>query len=157
MAREYSIFAGWRDYPERQPQGVHPLGLSRKELPNYILLVANNGPKFHESQTEGESSVEPDKNRMVIVVHRTPVPQLTEMLSNVLRAPVLDETGLKGRYDITIDAAKYIPTDRSDIPPDPLSIITTGLQQELGLRLESRRTTLDFPIIDHAEKAPTEN
>ncbi|SPF51374.1 hypothetical protein SBA4_4630001 [Candidatus Sulfopaludibacter sp. SbA4] len=33
----------------------------------------------------------------------------------------------------------------------------TGLQEELGLKLESRKMPLDLLIIDHAEKVPTEN
>jgi uncharacterized protein (TIGR03435 family) len=32
-----------------------------------------------------------------------------------------------------------------------------GLQQELGLKLESKKLTLDLVVIDHAEKVPPEN
>jgi uncharacterized protein (TIGR03435 family) len=32
-----------------------------------------------------------------------------------------------------------------------------GLQEELGLKLESRKSPLDMLIVDHAEKEPTEN
>ena len=42
-------------------------------------------------------------------------------------------------------------------PMDPLSIISTGLQEELGLKLESRKTPIDLLIVDHAEKVPVEN
>ena len=133
-----------------------------KELPAYVLLVAKGGPKFKESQTEGEANIDPQPNRMAVVVQRTPVSQLVEGLSNILRAPVLDQTGLKGKYDVTINIAKYIPdmTEKraEGAPPlDPIPILMTGLQEELGLRLESRKMPLDLLIVDRAEKVPTEN
>lgn len=134
-----------------------------KELPAYVLLVAKGGPKFKESPTQGEPSVDPQLDRMAVVIQRTPLAQLVEVLSNILRAPVLDETGLKGKYDVTINVAQYLPEineargggGRAMI--DPIPIIMTGLQEELGLKLESRKMPLDLLIVNHAEKAPTEN
>jgi uncharacterized protein (TIGR03435 family) len=127
-----------------------------KELPVYILIVGKNGPKFHESQTDGESSIEPQKSALGVVIQRTPVAQLVGILSNVLGAPVIDQTGLTGRYDITINLMKYIP-QQSDTQPDLISMIVTGLQEELGLKLESKKVSLDLLIIDHVEKVPAEN
>jgi len=134
-----------------------------KEVGTYILTVGKNGPKFHESASEGESSIQPDQRRMSVAVQRTPLSQLVEILSNVLNAPVIDETGLKGKYDITIDVAKYMQeisrhreAGASD-PLDPISMIMTGVQEELGLKLESRKSPVDLLIIDGAEKVPTEN
>jgi uncharacterized protein (TIGR03435 family) len=130
-----------------------------KELPAYVLVVGKNGPKVHKSTTEGESSIQPDRARMTVAVQRTPISQLVEVLATVLRAPVLDETGLRGNYDITVNLAKYIPTDRlaGDPPLDPFALIMTGLQEELGLKLESRKVQLELVVVDRAEKIPTEN
>lgn len=134
-----------------------------KELPAYILTVAKGGPKFKESDTEGEPSLQPDQSRMQVAVRRTPISQLVEGLSNILRAPVLDQTGLKGKYDVTINVARYIPdlSERREggggVPIDPASIIMTGIQEELGLKLETKKMPLDLLIVDHAEKVPTEN
>jgi uncharacterized protein (TIGR03435 family) len=33
---------------------------------------------------------------------------LTDLLYNVLRTPVVDETGLTGKYDVSINVAKYM-------------------------------------------------
>ena len=131
----------------------------KKEESAYVLLVGKNGPKFHESTTEGESSIAAERSKMTVTVQRTPLSQLVDTLSLVLRTPVVDETGLKGRYDITVNAAKYIASDRQpgDPPLDPVALIIIGIQEELGLKLESRKVTLDLVIVDHAEKVPTEN
>jgi uncharacterized protein (TIGR03435 family) len=129
-----------------------------KELPAYVLLIAKGGIKFHESKEEGEMVTAQDKNHMTITMKRVPASQFIEMLSGALRAPVINNTGLEGRYDATIDVSKYM----ADVAPkdgqfDPVPLIVTGLQEELGLKLESKKMPLDLLIIDHAEKVPVEN
>jgi uncharacterized protein (TIGR03435 family) len=129
-----------------------------KELTAFVLVVAKGGIKFHESQEEGEPAAEPDKNHLTVALKKVPASQFIEMLSSVLRAPVINNTGLEGRYDATINIGKYI----ADATPkdgtfDPIPMIMTGLQEELGLKLESKKMPLDLLIIDHAQKVPTEN
>lgn len=129
-----------------------------KEMSAYVLTVGKNGPKFTESKSEGESVMEPDRKTFKVSVQRTPVSQLCDMLAQMFRAPVVDQTGLAGRYDITIDALKYVAEMRgSTEPPDPLTLILRGLQEELGLKLEPRKMPIELLVIDHAEKAPIEN
>jgi uncharacterized protein (TIGR03435 family) len=38
-----------------------------------------------------------------------------------------------------------------------MSLLFTGLQQELGLKLESKKLPVDVLVIDHVEKTPTPN
>jgi uncharacterized protein (TIGR03435 family) len=131
-----------------------------KEFAAYALLVGKGGPKFKESQSEGKTNIQPDQKRMMVAVERAPMSQLVEMLSRAYRAPVVDMTGLTGKYDITIDFGKYladVQPNPGGAPPDILSLIAKGLQDEMGLRLESRKVPLDLLIIDHAEKVPLEN
>jgi uncharacterized protein (TIGR03435 family) len=127
-----------------------------KEAQAWVLSVGKNGPKFKESASEGESSIVPDQKRMVVAVQRTQVSQLVDFLAPILRAPVLDETGLKGRYDITIAVDKYIP-DHATAIVDMVSIIVNGIQQELGLKLEQKKMPVDFVVVDRAEMTPAEN
>jgi uncharacterized protein (TIGR03435 family) len=134
-----------------------------KELSAYVLVPGKNGPKVQESKTEGETSIEPNQKQMSVTIQRAPVSQLVEMLSNVLRVPVIDQTGLKGRYDLTVNVAKYAADmaaqgkSPDSGPMDPLALISLILQEELGLKLESKKMPLDLVIVDHAEKAPVEN
>jgi len=130
-----------------------------KELPAYVLLVAKGGIKFHESKEEGELAMvpPPDKNHLTVNLKRVPASQFVEMLSSALHAPVINNTGLEGRYDATLDIGKYMSDTPKDGPFDPIPMIVTGLQEELGLKLESKKMPLDLLIIDHAEKVPVEN
>jgi len=127
-----------------------------KETQAYVVVIGKGGPKLVESKTDGESDVQPDQSRMQVTILRTPLSQLTDMLYMVLRTPVVDETGLKGKYDLTINMAKYVSM-ASDGAPDPIGIVQTALQEEMGLKLESRKVALDMLIVDHAEKSAGEN
>jgi len=130
-----------------------------RELSVFLLVVGKNGPKFKVSQTEGESSIEPQRKTMEVVIQRAQVSQLVDALANIFHTPVIDMTGLTGKYDITINASKYIDRQGggSDGPPDPLALIMQGLQEELGLKLEAKKQPVELLVIDHAEKTPTEN
>jgi uncharacterized protein (TIGR03435 family) len=134
-----------------------------KELSAYVLVVGKNGPKVHETKTEGEASIDVNQRQLSVSVQRAPVSQLVEMMSNMLRAPVIDMTGLTGRYDITLNVAKYAADMAArgqsieSAPADPLALISMILQEEFGLKLEAKKMPLDVLIVDHAEKVPVEN
>ena len=64
-----------------------------------------------------------------------------------LNRPVVEATGLKGRYDFRIDTLPYVEA----------GIRIRALQDELGRKLESRRDNANILGVDHAEKTPTEN
>ncbi|MBZ5575050.1 MAG: TIGR03435 family protein [Acidobacteriia bacterium] len=126
-----------------------------KDTRVYVLSVAKGGPKFHESAAGAEAKVEPDQKALRVKVSSVPVSLLIDPLSRIFLTPVVDRTGLAGRYDVAIDVAKYIPQSGEKV--DPLSIVQTAVQEDLGLKLEAGKMPLDFLIVDRAEKAPTDN
>jgi uncharacterized protein (TIGR03435 family) len=126
-----------------------------KDTQTWVLTEAKGGFKLKESTTQGEASLQPDLQKMQFGMERTAISDLVELLTGILRAPVLDETGLKGRYDVKIDVSKYIADGNE--PGDMLSTVLRGIQQEFGLKLESKKMPLDFVAIDAAEKMPVEN
>jgi uncharacterized protein (TIGR03435 family) len=129
-----------------------------KEMQAYLLQVAKGGPKFHESEAAGDFAVEPNKERMSVSVHRASISQLVDLLSRVLQTPIVDSTGLTARYDVTLDLSKYMQDMRpADGIPDVVGILMTGLQQELGLKLESKKMPIDLVVIDQARKIPESN
>jgi uncharacterized protein (TIGR03435 family) len=125
-----------------------------KEIPVYAIVVDNRGPKFKPSPDGSEGSTHYGKGNSV-VAERATLSQFADSLTNPLRTVVLDETGLTGRYDFTLDLNVYEPG--SIAPEDMPSLINRGLKDELGLKLESRKSKIRVLIIDHAEKVPIEN
>ncbi len=74
---------------------------------------------------------------------------------------MIDQTGLKGDYNFEL---KWTPDESHDQgfkgpgdgPPPPDAngpSLFTALQEQLGLKLESQKGSVDLLVIDHAEKA----
>lgn len=126
-----------------------------KETQAYVLSVGKNGPKFHESAAEGDGDIQPDLKTLTVNVQRIRLSQIIDPLSKLFQAPIVDMTGLTGRYDVAIGMAKYLP--QAGDKTDPLALIQTALQEELGLKLEPRKVAVDFLVIDHAARVPSGN
>ncbi|MBZ5631497.1 MAG: TIGR03435 family protein [Acidobacteriia bacterium] len=78
-------------------------------------------------------------------------------LAGPLRTPVIDKTGLTGRYDFTVDLSSYFADAKPGQQTDMTSIMMSALREQLGLNLESRKEPVEILVIDHAEKNPTGN
>ena len=101
---------------------------------------------------------------------------LAEMLSGQLDLPVVDMTGLTGKYDYTLyfapEGGLGMKLGMLAPPPGeggggaPMASapdaqsspnLFSALQEQLGLKLEQRKGPVDLLVIDHLEKAPVEN
>ena len=81
--------------------------------------------------------------------------------------PVVDATGIDGRYDMTIHFTPPLMFQNIGVPaangdavasePDGAISIFEALQKQLGLKLESRKVTATVLVIDHVNESPTEN
>ena len=125
-----------------------------KELQVYELTLAKGGPKFHESTTEGPPLF--GGNGARLLAERVTMSDLAEKISEPLGRPVIDATGLKGRYDIHIDATAYLASSGNG-SMDITALLFNALQQQLGVKLESRKDSPEILVIDSVEKTPTEN
>jgi uncharacterized protein (TIGR03435 family) len=124
-----------------------------KELPVYALVVGKNGPKL--TTTETETGITSNSNRTSWhVVAKISMRLLAEFLTNQVGRPVVDQTGLTGPYEITLDWAVDNPTS-NEAAPGPS--IFTALQEQLGLKLDSTKGPVETIVVDHSEKTPPEN
>ena len=133
-----------------------------KEMQIYAMTLVNGGPKFAESTTEGPPVFD-DKRQSgppVLTAHRVAMTDLAEKISEPLQRPIIDETGLKGRYEIRIDITGYMldqGNGNGGPPPDLMSLLFKGLQEQLGLKLTSKKESVKMLVVDKMEKTPTEN
>ncbi len=127
-------------------------------MPVYAITLAKGGPKFQESTTEGSFTLE-RKIPVILNLHHARMSDLAQGISGEVRTPVVDATGLKGRYEIHLDLSAYLNRTggAGDGQFDMMSILFSGFQDLLGLKLEARKQSVDVLVIDHAEKTPTEN
>jgi len=143
-----------------------------REIQEYDLVVAKNGPKFKEAappgSPHGPSTLEkngcpasPIKGGMTFVngigvLHMPEVGMefLALQVSTLLAKPVRDATGLTGKYDI---ALCWAPENLRAALPDAGPSLQQALQDQLGLRMESKKGPVEFLVVEHAEKSPAAN
>jgi len=132
-----------------------------KEMPVYALVEAKGGHKLTPSQTADGVGVLPvaDQTKMALSSRAGTLDQLGMFLSDPLGTPVVDKTGLQGRYDFDLDLTNYlrVPRQPGEPEPDPVAILQTALSKQLGLRLDARKLPIEMLVIDHIEAKPVEN
>ena len=126
----------------------------RKEISTLALVVVKGGPKVRASQIQEPGVFQPSGSTMA-AEHAT-MAEFTLRLSGPLRMPVVDQTGLTGRYDFTVDLMPYLADGKAG-SPDMIGIIGSALREELGLNLESHKEMVEMLVIDHVERSPSAN
>lgn len=124
-----------------------------KELKSYAMTVAKGGHKLHESA--GDAKPSRQNSAIGTTVKATTLKEFGDFLSGPLQTPVVDMTGLSGRYDFVLDFTPYLPDGEHVMKPDYVNtngIIIAALQGELGLKLESRKESVDVLVIEHVER-----
>jgi uncharacterized protein (TIGR03435 family) len=93
---------------------------------------------------------------------------LAQLLTELMRQPVIDLTELKGRYQVTLDMVMNGVDDAGprgqDGPgtgaasaPDPRINAVLGALGKIGLKMDSRKMAVETIVVDHVEKTPTDN
>jgi uncharacterized protein (TIGR03435 family) len=138
-----------------------PSGDQPANLQVYTLVAGKNGSKMQEAKEGRRGRIDytgPGK----IVFTECGLAGLTNALSNMLESPVLDNTGLKGFYNFSLEYADPRWAVRSkDGHPLPLELtsrpdIFTAVQEQLGLKLEAKKGPVEILVVDHIER-PSEN
>jgi len=148
---------------ERFQLAVHS---ESKEQNVYALAVAKNGPKFHEAEPGSGTFIR--GRRGSITGTAATMQLLTVNLANEVGSPVLDKTGLAGRYDFKLEwtaepgrgsGSIGASPAGADVPlaSDPVDrSVFAALKDQLGLLLEPQKAPVPVLVIDHVEK-PSEN
>jgi uncharacterized protein (TIGR03435 family) len=128
-----------------------------KTVPVFWLITAKNGPKLRKFE-EGKQApaIRPGIHAIYAgFAAGATVPQLADLLSRYLQQPVLDKTGVDGRFSIQLEWA-FDATPQAGAPgpetSDPGASLFTAVQEQLGLKLEPHRSDVEFLVIDSVQK-----
>jgi uncharacterized protein (TIGR03435 family) len=126
-----------------------------RSIPVFALTTAKGGPKFHESEGEGKTELKPLPAG--VVARFATMADLANLLAGRVETQVVDETGLKGRYDFRIDVSSFVgdPTTPGPVQ-DMAAVLVTALKEQLGLRLESKKGPVEMLVVEAAAR-PSEN
>jgi uncharacterized protein (TIGR03435 family) len=89
-----------------------------------------------------------------VLMGGAPIASVAGAIQSAAGRPVLDRTGLTGEFDVDLEFAREggpQPAPRAAAAADPAPSVFTALQEQLGLKLESRTEIVDVLVIDQVE------
>ncbi len=146
-----------------------------KEMPLYEISVAKNGPKLTKSTLDCNAGSDTchgfSGNPRQLSGMGVDMADLASLLTGYAGRPVLDKTGMSGVFDIRLQWNVFYgrqqtaqSTDDTPHPPsrsegpgvmpdnDSLPDLATALDQQLGLKLDSRKGLVDTYVIERVER-----
>jgi uncharacterized protein (TIGR03435 family) len=125
--------------------------------------VTSAGPNGTSKMVMGPNGMRIEMTKMTTI-------GMVDLLSRFVDKPIVDMTNLTSRYDLTIDVSmedvmnlarsqgmNVGPLPSSGTATDPSNSSVFNAIQPYGLKLEPRKAPIEFYVIDHVEKLPTDN
>jgi uncharacterized protein (TIGR03435 family) len=125
----------------------------QRELPVFALMPAKSGPKMTLNTTDPNGWMDQQNSesngRHIENLKDASMADLVLILQFQVDRPVVDHTGLKGRYDFKLQWTK---DDAQATTPDTPPGLFTALQDQIGLKLERLKEPADTLVIDKVER-----
>ncbi len=136
-----------------------------KEMPVYILSVSKSGSKLKESDPAAQGPrIRMGRGQLSCTKVKTEM--FARELSRQLGKPVLDQTDLKGDYDFELTwtpegpggdggggSGGPGPAPGGPAPGGEGPSVFTAIQEQLGLKLDSKKAPIEIIVVDKIEKA----
>src|SRR6185312_6424878 len=119
-----------------------------REMPVYGLVTAKSGSKLQELGPNPGDNVMADIQRGHLSAKKMQMSQLALILGDQMDRPVVDFTGIRGVFDVTLD---WSPESAEPVASDTKPSLALALQEQLGLKLEPRKSPVDVLVVDRAE------
>jgi len=137
----------------------------KKELSAYTLNVGKNGVKMAKNENGGTLPGFGGRGPGAVGVRNSTMTEFAAFLqARILDRPVVDQTGLTGKFDFTLEWRPDTTQTAGQganapaLPPEVAARpdIFTAFQEQIGLKLESMKTPVEVFVIDQVQK-PSEN
>jgi uncharacterized protein (TIGR03435 family) len=126
----------------------------QREMPVFALRAAKGGPKLMVNTSDPNG--QPNEHRKaagagwhMYAFTNTSMPVFVLDILGSVDRPILDQTGLKGRYDFQL---KWLTDESHSMDPDAPPGLFTAIQEQLGLKLEAVKAPVDVMVIDKVER-----
>jgi uncharacterized protein (TIGR03435 family) len=126
----------------------------KRILAVYAITAAKDGPKLTKTERKpGDSTGFSYTGAVVLTVRNATMADFADgMQASFMDKPVVDQTGLKDRYDFVL---KWTPDDATQAA-DALPGLYTAIEEQLGLKLVPAKAAVDVLVIDRMDR-PAEN
>jgi uncharacterized protein (TIGR03435 family) len=144
---------------EEQPaQSREPLSRAEKEQQLVALKRATRTDRDGFPIPAGPSGFVARKGRVVMNQNYT-IPELTTFLSSQVDRPMVDATGLKGRYQVKMHWVQDWASSASGTALEPIDgpTLFRAMVDQLGLTVEAKKGRLNILVVDSAVRVPIRN
>ena len=126
-----------------------------KELPAYDMVMSKRGAKLKPFDPAHPPNPPRDQRAPAVMVGVGTASQIADALARAVGRPVVNKTGIEGLFGWMVSYTPFSASGNSvaSTAPD----IFAAIEQQLGLKLEPRKESLQILVIDHLERIPTEN
>jgi uncharacterized protein (TIGR03435 family) len=125
----------------------------QREMPVFALTVAKGGAKLNENLSDPKGhpirNVRVANGQLANTFTNTSMPDLASMLLFSVDRPIVDRTGLKGRYDFKL---QWTMDEVQTTAPDAAPGLFTALQEQIGLKLEPEKAMADVLVVDQVKR-----
>lgn len=124
----------------------------KRELPVYVLEPGKDGPKLTRSVSEGglpDSTGTWGGSSKDVRFTNITMDEFADTMSMTEDRPVVNHTGLTGRYDFRL---KWSSATTENTDPDAPPALFRAMQEQLGLRMEATRAPASAYVVTHVER-----
>ena len=130
----------------------------QRAVSGFELVIAKSGAKLEPAKDSARPKGMPSYFHAQLLPNEMDgwgisIETFAHVLAGPAGQPVIDKTGLTGLYDIHLSYAPPNSPNADSALPD----IFTAIQEQLGLKLEPAKVPVDYLVIDHVDRIPTEN
>ncbi|HVW11147.1 MAG TPA: TIGR03435 family protein [Bryobacteraceae bacterium] len=117
-----------------------------RDVPGFVLRGSKTMPQVKPAAADERSSIGMNDTQDVAFT-ATSMSSLTNYLSQILRGPFSDETGLQGNYDFVFAISKVDPQ-----PNQPISDRIREAAEAVGFRIENKRISMEVTVVDSCSR-----
>ena len=128
----------------------------KRELSIYALTIAKNGPRLTPAASPTgmpNTSGSAGNNAQTMKFTNSTIGDFALEMQFQSSRPVIDQTGLTGRYDFTL---RWSHDDATGSDPNAPPGFFTAIQEQIGLKMEPKKDLADVLVIDRVEP-PSDN
>jgi uncharacterized protein (TIGR03435 family) len=132
-----------------------------RKLPVLVISAGKTAPKLFPPKPEEVHAIrimpQPGPDQSIASYHvmatRFSLTQLTDTFARQLGQVIVNNTGMDGDFDFTLDLT---PDQSRPNPLDP-SLLVSAMREQLGLALKSQDLPVDYFVIEGAERVMAGN
>ena len=125
-----------------------------REKKSMTIYALTAGRHVYVKHVDGDGAMTVRAAPPAVIFESASMFDLASLLTERFGTPVIDETSLKGRFHLRLDASRYLggdPPEVDEIRGDAAALYM-AVQDELGLMLDHRKAEVEMLAIDHAER-----